>query len=153
MHCLKLPVTLILTLFVSIAVQSADSGVSTQSTDQTFEEATQSLQDAIVNQGFKIDYHGHISDMLDRTADDVGATRTIYTGAEIFTFCSAVLSRKVMEQDPADIAYCPYVLFVFQEAGNQESVTIGFRQLPSGGARDEVNAVLSDIIETASDGF
>ena len=139
---------------VSGPVVAAGDDVSTRTaTDQTFEEAVESLRDAIVNRGFKVDYNGHIGEMLDRTAEDVGATKRIFNGAEIFTFCSAVVSRSVMEHDAADIAYCPYVLFVYEKDSSDEGVTIGFRHLPEGGARDQVNVILTEIIEAAADGF
>lgn len=148
----------LLALFFSSAllatvVRAAGDDVSTRITEQSFEEAVQSVEDAIINRGYNIDYHGHISDMLDRTAKDVGATRRIYKGAEIFTFCSAVMSRDVMEHDASDIAYCPYVVFVYETEENSEGVTIGFRHLPEGGARDQVNVMLTEIIESAADGF
>lgn len=135
-------------------VAAAGDDVSTLiAEDQSFEEAVESLRSAIVNRGFKVDYNGHIGEMLDRTAEDVGATQRIFSGAEIFTFCSAVVSRSVMEHDAADIAYCPYVLFVYEKDNSDEGVTIGFRHLPEGGARDQVNDVLTEIIESAAEGF
>jgi len=148
-------VTVLLACFVFSGVAlAAGDDVSTRTTeDQSFEEAAQSVRDAIINRGFKIDYNGHIGEMLDRTAEDVGATKRIFNGAEIFTFCSAVVSRSVMEHDAADIAYCPYVVFVYDKYNADEPVTIGFRQLPEGGARDQVNELLTEIIEAAADGF
>ena len=136
-----------------VAIAAGDDVSTITATDQTFEEAAESLQDAIVNRGFKVDYHGFISGMLDRTAEDVGATKRVYKGAEIFTFCSAVVSRSVMEHDAADIAYCPYVLFVYEKEDSDEGVKIGFRHLPAGGARDQVNVISTEIIESAADGF
>ena len=44
-------------------------------------------------------------------------------------FCSAVLSRKVMEADPANIAYCPYTLFVYDTPEPDGMVTVGFPPL------------------------
>ncbi|MGB0865837.1 MAG: hypothetical protein ACPGSC_04975 [Granulosicoccaceae bacterium] len=152
--CKKLFLATALCVGFSTVVVAAGDDVSTRNAaDQSFEEAVQSASDAIVNRGFKIDYTGFIGDMLDRTAEDVGASKKIYNGAQFFTFCSAVVSRKVMEAEAADIAYCPYVVFVYEETGSEEGVTIGFRQLPAGGARDQVNDLLTEIIEAAADGF
>jgi uncharacterized protein (DUF302 family) len=150
----KLAYVLAVCFSVSGPAMSAGGDVSTRiAVDQSFEEAVESLRDAIVNRGYKVDYNGHIGEMLDRTAEDVGATKRIFNGAEIFTFCSAVVSRSVMEHDPTDIAYCPYVLFVYEKDNSDEGVTIGFRHLPEGGARDQVNDILTEIIEAAADGF
>tara|TARA_B100000949_G_C14256969_1_gene440950 strand:+ start:1099 stop:1572 length:474 start_codon:yes stop_codon:yes gene_type:complete len=147
-----------LALAATIAVQagpalSAGDDVFTVTTDVPFEDAAQAVNDAIVNKGYKVDYHGYVGDMLKRTAEDVGAEKSLYEDAEIFTFCSAVLSRKAMEAEIGDIAYCPYVVFVYEEAAKPGTVTIGHRKLPEGGARDEINAVLDEIVTTASDGF
>ena len=91
--------------------------------------------------------------MLKRTAGDVGASKELYKDAEFFTFCSAVVSRSVMESDIGDIAYCPYVVFVYEEAAMPGKVTVGFRSLPEGGARDQVNELLTEIVDEAAEGF
>jgi uncharacterized protein (DUF302 family) len=132
---------------------AAGDDVFTVTTDVPFEDAAQAVNDAIINKGYAVDYHGYVGDMLKRTAEDVGAEKQLYKDAEFFTFCSAVLSRKAMEADIGDIAYCPYVVFVYEDAATPGKVTIGHRKLPKGDARDEVNAVLDDIVKTASDGF
>ncbi len=139
--------------FQASPVLAAGDDVFTVTTDVPFEDAAQAVNDAIINKGYAVDYHGYVGDMLKRTAEDVGAEKQLYKDAEFFTFCSAVLSRKAMEADIGDIAYCPYVVFVYEDASTPGTVTIGHRKLPAGGARDEVNAVLDDIVKTASDGF
>ena len=135
------------------AAMAAGDDVVTLESDSAFGDVAQAAEDAIVNRGYAIDYHGFIGDMLKRTAADVGATKQLYNDAEFFTFCSAVVSRKVMEEDAADIAYCPYVVFVYEAAETPGKVTVGFRSLPAGGARDTVNTMLSEIIEEAAGGF
>lgn len=54
---------------------------------------------------------------------------------------------------PGNIAYCPYVLFVYREAGEGAAVKVGFRRLPEGGGRDEVNALLEEIARAAAGDF
>jgi len=144
---------------VAIAVMSgipamaAGDDVVTKQTSGAFGDVAQATQDAIINRGYTIDYHGFIGDMLKRTAGDVGASKELYKDAEFFTFCSAVVSRSVMEADIGDIAYCPYVVFVYEEAAMPGKVTVGFRQLPEGGARDQVNDLLTEIVNEAAEGF
>ncbi|MDP3525498.1 MAG: DUF302 domain-containing protein, partial [Hoeflea sp.] len=99
-----------------VPAQAAGGDVFTVVADIPFADAAQGVNDAIVNKGFKVDYHGFLGDMLKRTAADVGATKELYKDAEFFTFCSAVVSRTVMEADIGDIAYCPYVVFVYEDA-------------------------------------
>ena len=138
---------------VSAPAHAAGDDVEKRTTNEAYEDVVQAAQDAIINRGYVIDYHGHIGDMLERTASDVGARTQLYKSAEFFTFCSAVLSREVMESDIGDIAYCPYVVFVYEAAEGESGVTVGFRRLPEGGVRDKVNKLLSEIVAEAAKGF
>ncbi|MCG6859273.1 MAG: DUF302 domain-containing protein [Salaquimonas sp.] len=125
----------------------AADDVTTYQTQGDFEDVAAEIEDAIVNKGLVVDYHGFIGDMLARTASDVGSDKKLYENAEFFQFCSAALSRKVMETDIANIAYCPYVVFVYEATpGN---ITVGFRRLPAGDGRDEVNTLLDGIAKAA----
>ncbi|WP_290998304.1 DUF302 domain-containing protein [Hoeflea sp.] len=137
----------------TMPVQAAGDDVFTVVAEVPFADAAQGVNEAIVNKGFKVDYHGFLSDMLKRTAGDVGATKELYKDAEFFTFCSAVVSRTVMEADIGDIAYCPYVVFVYEDAATPGKVTIGHRTLPEGGERGQVNDILNEIVRTAAEGF
>lgn len=113
--------------------------------DGTFEDAVFSVESAIVGKGLKIDYHGYIGDMLSRTGQDVGSDKQIFSDAEFFTFCSADLSRKVMEANPANIAYCPYTIFVTQR---DDAVEVGFRDFPEGDMQ-VIEDLLLSIVEEA----
>ncbi|MGB7286280.1 MAG: DUF302 domain-containing protein [Salaquimonas sp.] len=146
--------SLILTiLFMNSSAFAGDDVYSVNTSEQSFEDAAAAVESQIINKGYKIDYHGFIGDMLKRTGEDVGSSKLLYKDAEFFTFCSAVVSRSVMEADIADIAYCPYVVFVYEDAKTPGNVTLGYRKLPAGGKRDEVNTILSDIVDTAAEGF
>jgi uncharacterized protein (DUF302 family) len=135
------------------AAHAAGDDVKTIESDAAFADVSSGIENAIVNRGFKVDYHGFIGDMLKRTATDVDAGKALYKDAEFFTFCSAVVSRKVMEADIGDIAYCPYVVFAYETEEKPGAVTVGFRMLPEGGERDAVNALLSEIITDAAEGM
>ena len=126
----------------------AADDVTTYETQGDFEDVAAEVNDAIVNQGYVVDYHGFIGDMLKRTAEDVGSDKVLYENAEFFQFCSAVLSRKVMETDIGNIAYCPYVIFVYEATPG--TITVGFRRLPDGNGRDDVNALLDEIAKEAA---
>lgn len=128
----------------------AQESVTTYETDAPFADVAADLSDAIINRGYVVDYHGFIGDMLKRTAGDVGASKPLYREAEFLQFCSAVISRSAMEQDIANIAYCPYVLFVYEAEEKPGIVTVGFRRMPDGSGRDEVNALLDEIAKEAA---
>jgi uncharacterized protein (DUF302 family) len=111
----------------------------------SFEDATFAVESAIVGRGLVIDYVSHTGDMLARTAADVGSDTKLFDGADIFLFCSAQLSRKVMEADPMNIAHCPYGIFV---AGREGKVMVGYREYPEG-PMQEVQTLLDEIVREA----
>lgn len=111
----------------------------------SFEDATFAVESAIVGEGLVIDYVSHVGDMLNRTGEDVGSGKMLFKAADIFVFCSAVVSREVMEADPMNIAECPYGIFV---AETDDGVMVGRRDYPDG-AMDRVEAMLDGIIDEA----
>lgn len=111
-----------------LVVPAQAQGLKTYTKKAKFEDVKQDLTDAIVNKGLKIDYNGKIGDMLERTGADVGSSKPIYKGAEFVTFCSAKLSRAMMEADPLNIASCPYVMFVYESVAKPGEVVVGYRQ-------------------------
>ncbi|MGR3814864.1 MAG: DUF302 domain-containing protein [Cognatishimia activa] len=114
--------------------------------DGSFEDASFAVESAIVDRGLVIDYVSHVGDMLNRTGVDVGSDAAIFDAADIFLFCSAVLSREVMEADPSNIQFCPYGIFVTEINGD---VSIGHRTYPEG-PMQKVQALLQDIVTDAS---
>lgn len=114
--------------------------------DGTFDDATFAVESAIIGRGLVIDYVSHTGEMLNRTGEDVGSGEVIFDAADIFLFCSAVISRQVMEIDPMNIAHCPYGIFVADKDGE---VMIGYRDLPDG-AMQVVEDLLKDIATEAA---
>ncbi len=110
--------------------------------DGSFDDATFAVENTIIGRGLVIDYVSHTGDMLNRTAADMGSDVVIFDRADIFLFCSAAVSRRVMEADPANIAHCPYNIFVTDRDG---VVQIGHRTYPDG-PMQEVEALLDAII-------
>ncbi|MCW3782336.1 DUF302 domain-containing protein [Defluviimonas salinarum] len=131
-------------------VVSAGGAVAQDATtypfDGSFEDATFSVETAIVGKGLVIDYVSHVGDMLNRTGADVGSDVKIFDAADIFLFCSAQISRKVMEADPMNIAHCPYGIFVTDREG---AVSIGYRNQPDG-PMQEVQTLLDSIAREAA---
>ncbi len=113
--------------------------------DGSFDDATFAVESAIVGQGLVIDYVSHVGEMLNRTGADVGSDKQIFAAADIFIFCSAKVSREVMEADPMNIGYCPYGIFV---AEDESGVKVGYRSYPDG-AMEKVEALLAGIVEEA----
>jgi len=124
----------------------AGEGYVTYAYDGSFEDASSSVENAVIGAGLKVDYISHVGDMLARTGADVGDDAVLFDNAQAFLFCSAVLSRKVMEADPMNIAFCPFGIFVADQAGE---VVIGYRTYPEG-AMQEVQVLLDTIASEAA---
>lgn len=110
-----------------------------------FDDATFAIESAILDRGLVIDLVSHVGDMLNRTGADVGSDKKIFTNADIFLFCSAKISREVMEADPLNIAHCPYGIFVIED---DNGVSIGHKKYPDG-AMQKVETLLKEIVAEA----
>ena len=113
----------------------------------SFDDASFALENAIIGQGLVVDHVSHVGEMLARTREDVGSDVKLFEDAVVMQFCSAILSRKVMEADPLNIAHCPYGIFVTDRDGK---VQIGYRNFPEG-EMQEVQSFLDEIVQEALD--
>ena len=130
-----------------VAAHSAAAGEAvTYTYDGTFDDATFAVETAIVDRGLVVDSVSHVGEMLNRTGEDVGSGTRIFEAADVFNFCSAVVSREVMEADPMNIVHCPYNIFVI-DTGN--AVMIGHQAYE--GTMAPVHDLLSDIASEASE--
>ena len=102
--------------------------VVTYSKSAKFDDVRDDLKLAIEAKGLVIDYQSFINRMLERTGKDVGSARKLYADAQSFVFCSAALSRKTMEADPANVALCPYSMTVYATAQEPGKVFVSYRR-------------------------
>ncbi|MCI5111294.1 MAG: DUF302 domain-containing protein [Marivita sp.] len=141
----RLLAKLLLTIAAS-SVSAAD--LVTYDTDQSFDDVTFGLENAILDAGLVIDHVSHTGDMLERTKGDVGSDITLFLHADVYSFCSAKLSREVMEAEPMNIVFCPYDIFVMVRPETPDITTIGFRTFPDG-AMKTIEALLDGIAKAA----
>lgn len=127
---------------------AAAQDMVTYTADMSFDDATFAIESAIVDAGLVVDHVSHVGEMLERTRGDVGSDVVLFSNADVFSFCSAKVSRSVMEADPMNIVFCPYDIFVAELPDAPDSVTIGFRQFPEG-PMQEVQTLLTQIVEAA----
>jgi uncharacterized protein (DUF302 family) len=120
----------------------------------SYQDVRDNLQMAIEGKGLKITSTNHIADMLDRTGKDIGETRKVYENAEQFEFCSATISRHMMEAEPHAIVMCPYSVVVYT-IPNDKTVYLAYRK-PAATKNAalkkplaEMETLLSDIIKDA----
>lgn len=124
---------------------AADEEAVTYGFEGSFDDATFAVENAIIGHGLVVDHISHTGEMLQRTGEDLGAETEIFAAADVFLFCSAALSRKVMEADPMNIVHCPYTIFVADRGGE---VMIGYRNYPEGPMK-EVQALLDELVQEA----
>ena len=121
----------------------------------SFEDVRDDVEMAITDRGMKINNVSHIGNMLARTGRDIGATRQIFEQAEALEFCSAVVSRRMMEADPHNIVFCPYIIYVYTLPGEKNRVYVAYRRPPAVGSPESraalqaVEKLLQDIISDA----
>jgi hypothetical protein len=149
---LGLGVVLSLGLPASVAAQT----IASYRKAAPYEDVKFELNDAIIRRGLVVDRTGQIGEMLERTGPDVGSTKPLYSRAEFFTFCSAKFSRAMMEADLGNIAFCPFVVFIYEAAGKPGEIVVGYRRpmLASGTeaskkALSEIDALLEGIVKDA----
>lgn len=120
----------------------------TYTTDETFDDVIFGLESAIEGRGLVIDAISHTGDMLERTREATGSDVVLFTKADIYGFCSASLSRKVMEADFTNVRFCPYHIFVYVRPDTPDETVIGFQSFPEGPMK-EVEALLDSIAREA----
>lgn len=109
----------------------------------SFQEVRDQVQSAIEGKGLKINTTHKIADMLDRTGKDLGKTKRVYENAEQFDFCSADVSRRMMEADPHAIAMCPYLISVYKLPADKH-VYIAYRK-PAATKNPALKKTLTDV--------
>lgn len=131
--------------------------VKTYSTKGDFTVVRDALVSAVEGRGLKINHINHISEMLARTGKDIGVNKQVYVNAEQLEFCSATLSRSMMEADPHNIVACPYSIAVYNLPAEPNLIYISYRKPPTLKAANsqatfkQVDKLLGDIIAEGID--
>ena len=93
-----------------------------------FDFVVDNVKGAIGDRGIKINGVNYIGKMLHRTAAAVGATKDIYKYGQAYNFCSSTLSRATMEADPHNIAFCPYIITIYELKDEPGNIYITYRK-------------------------
>lgn len=121
----------------------------------SFEDVRDAVDMAITGRGLVVNNVSHVGKMLERTGKDLGGARQIFLKAEALEFCSAVVSRKMMEADPDNIVFCPYAISVYVVPEKPNEVRIAYRKPQMVGspasqkALKAVDELLSGIVKEA----
>lgn len=125
----------------------ADEAPVTYTVDDSFDNVAFAVESAIVGAGLVVDHVSHPGEMLERTRADVGSDKVLFTQADVFSFCSAQVSRQVMEADLANVQHCPYGIFVYETPDAPGRVTVGHRAYS--GSMAPVQDLLAGIVKEA----
>jgi len=121
----------------------------------SFDDVRDAVDMAITDRGMVVNNVSHVGEMLERTGKDLGDTRQIFLKAEALEFCSAVVSRKMMESDPDNIVFCPYVISIYVVPEKPNEVRVAYRKPQIVGspasqkALKAVDELLSGIVKDA----
>ncbi len=129
----------------------ADQYVS-YGTEEGFEDVMDNIKMAIENRGMYINNVMHISEMLERTGKDLGFEKRIYLKADSIEFCSALLSRRMTEEDPRRIINCPFIVSVYVLPAEPGKTYIAYRRLAGDDATGVMKEVMGMLHEVASAG-
>ena len=138
---------------VSQAQSERDEYMRLFSIEGNYEDVREDLELAITDRGMIINNVSHIGKMLARTGKAVGASKQIFVEAEALEFCSSVISRKMMEADPHNIVFCPYIISLYTLPGEKNRVYVAYRRpLPVGSpaskqALQRVEKLLQSIVD------
>ncbi|MCG5500006.1 DUF302 domain-containing protein [Ectothiorhodospira lacustris] len=114
----------------------------------------EAVEMAIIDRGIVINNVAHIGPMLSRTGADIGG-EAIFLHAEALEFCSALLSRRMMEAEPHHIVFCPYVISVYELADEPGTIHLAYRRptllgdARSREALEVVDTLLDEIVREA----
>jgi len=148
--------SLLVTGLIATPVVAKNSSIRSYQFEANFKDALFDLKEALTNKGLVVDHEARVANMLNRTAKDVGATKTVYKNGMVVEFCSATLSRRAMEADPLNMAFCPYTMFVYETVANPGHVTVGYKILDgattkeSKKALDDVNKIMDSMTREAA---
>jgi uncharacterized protein (DUF302 family) len=112
----------------SVPDGAADGYMAVFTKTGKFEDVRDDVEMAITGRGLVVNNVSHVGEMLDRTGKDLGDDRQIFLKAEALEFCSAVVSRKMMEAAPDNIIFCPYIISIYVLPGKPNEVRIAYRK-------------------------
>jgi uncharacterized protein (DUF302 family) len=139
---------LMLSLVLFAGSTCAENWMVRKKVAASFDDTREAVTIAIENRGLVVNYVSHLGEMLERTGADIGATRRIFGQAQIIEFCSARLSRQMMELDPHNIVLCPFAISIYTLPG-EPGTWVSYRR-PTGTASQMVEPLLKAIADEAA---
>ncbi len=122
-----------LSMLIGLLSQSAVGapGYAVYTTDSSFSDVMDGLKMAIQERGMYINNVMNMGEMLERTGQDLGLGSSPFGQAESIEFCSAVLSREMIQEEPARMVNCPFIISVYTLPGDAETTYVAHREVPA----------------------
>jgi uncharacterized protein (DUF302 family) len=123
-----------------------DQAVKIYTSEESFEDVIENIKMAIIDRGMLVSGTLHVSDMLNRTAPDLGFTE-IFTQAEAVEFCSALISHKMAQAAPENIVVCPFTIAAYVRKDRPEQVYVAYRIPRLAGGAEAVRAAILEMLD------
>jgi uncharacterized protein (DUF302 family) len=115
--------------------------------EEPFDDVVENIKMAIVDQGLLVSGTLHVSDMLNRTAADLGYSE-VFSKAESVEFCSALISHKMARAAAENIAICPFTIAVYVKKSEPQKVYASYRIPQLIGDKGEVSQDILELLDT-----
>ncbi|NCA69474.1 MAG: DUF302 domain-containing protein [Sphingobacteriia bacterium] len=109
----------------------AADGYAVYTSESGFADVMEGAKMAIEERGMYINNLMNMGEMLERTGKDLGMDAPLFTQAESIEFCSAVLSREMITENPAAVVNCPFILSIYTRPGEDGITYVAHRAIPS----------------------
>lgn len=127
----RFPALILSLLLLSAAAQTVADDYVVYESDSSFSDVMDSLKLAIQERGMFINNLMHMHEMLERTGTDLGLGGSLFGDAKSVEFCSAVLSRKMISEDPRRIVNCPFIIAVYTLPKDPGKTYVAHRKIPT----------------------
>ncbi len=129
---------------------ASDNPILVYSTQEEFEYITDNVRNAIIERGMTIANETHASEMLNRTAPDLGIETNVFLDAQSIEFCSAMISHKLVAANPSNMVLCPFTISIYVTSEDPDIVYVAFKP-PTAGAesakvQQEIETLLQEIV-------
>jgi uncharacterized protein (DUF302 family) len=118
---------------------NSDAPVAVFKASGSFEDVVDNVKLAIEARGMLVSGILHVSDMLNRTGPDLGFQQ-VFEQAESVEFCSALISHKMTQVSPENMAVCPFTISVYVTVAEPGQVYVAYRRQHLAGDAAEVTA-------------
>lgn len=111
-----------------------------------FADVVENVKLAIEARGMLVSGTLHVSDMLNRTGPDLGY-RQVFEQAESVEFCSAVMSHRMTQAAPENMATCPFTISVYVTVAEPDQVYVAYRRQQLAGDAVKVTAAIHELLQ------